>query len=294
MVAAPKWLVNQLNHNVKIANDDGTGTAEFIQQWNLLQQLVRQVTSDASAIAILQALNIDTTAPIDGGGNLLALAPISHDVSGVTPGSYTNTNLTVDEFGHITAAADGSAGSGGFFAGATGSFSGTRSGTAFATKGIVFKPDSAITVTHITAWIDANATTDQYLAQISSLSGVTLGSPDAQNITAATVDTILGTSAAVTIGSTDMRAVRFALPTPVTLTPGTYYLISTTFSNGALGTSICGVATNPTGSGVGYALNAPATSYVGQCQFATLTLAAGNTATIVAGAYVQMSIEGSA
>lgn len=101
MATAPrKWQVDPLTYNSVIANQGGTPTPEFMQQWNLLLQLVRQVTS-------VSGVEIETTAPIGGGGALTALTPITHDNSGATPGVYgdaTNVaQVTVDATGHVTA-----------------------------------------------------------------------------------------------------------------------------------------------------------------------------------------------
>ena len=50
---------------------------------------------------------VTTTTPISGGGTTGSV-DISHATSGVTAGSYTYTNLTVNATGHITAASSGS------------------------------------------------------------------------------------------------------------------------------------------------------------------------------------------
>lgn len=52
---------------------------------------------------------IDTQAPILGGPITVGqTGTISHAISGVTPGSYTNVNITVDEWGHVTEVSNGS------------------------------------------------------------------------------------------------------------------------------------------------------------------------------------------
>jgi len=53
---------------------------------------------------------ISTTAPLAGGGALTNNLTLTHNNTAVTPGTYTNATVTVDQKGHVTFAESGSGG----------------------------------------------------------------------------------------------------------------------------------------------------------------------------------------
>jgi hypothetical protein len=102
-------------------------------------------TSSISTTYVPNTRQIHTTSPILGGGPLSADLTLSHAASGVTAGSYTNANITVDADGHITAASNGTGGGGTTTHALT--FNNAGSGAA---SGSAFDGSAAITVSYNT------------------------------------------------------------------------------------------------------------------------------------------------
>ena len=219
MAKAPRQRIDPLNIARPII-DPATGapTSYFMRLW---EQLFGNESGTNASVASKadKSTKIIAGVGLTGGGDLSADRTLRIADTPVAPGSYTSANITVNQQGQITAAANGSGGGGSGlqYDSLDTQKANTASATLFATKGIYLTPLADMTIDSIVATLTL-AAGGTYRARIYQVSGAS---------TTATVTAIVDNGVAyVAPAAATLVPVRLDLSAPVNLVAGNLYVIA--------------------------------------------------------------------